>query len=1017
MQTKTLKAWALASTLIAGAGVSAPAFAQDSDDSESAPSDRIVVTGSRLQTNPNLVSASPVLSVSGEEADIRGNVRIEDFVNILPQVFAGQAGEVSNGASGTANLNLRGLGANRTLVLIDGRRLPFGSSQISAANLDIIPTQLVERVDILTGGASAVYGSDAVGGVANFILRDDFQGLEIEAHTQVSNAPNGNNLWDNVLRAAEQPVPGEVWDGEEYSLTMLMGTNTDDGRGNATIFASYEKREAITQDNRSISGCALGQTDPDDPFGFGSFGCIGSSNFRGFGTSADQDPTSPTFGLGGFGFQQEDGTIVDLVGGPQQTYNFGPLNYFQRPSERFQIYGRAHYDIADDLRAFADISFVHNISNAQIAETASFGSWDVNCDNPLLQGNPGIPFTDLLKCTPGDIASGAIKSGVFASHRNVEGGPRNSDLENMAWRFVGGLQGTFADHWDWEAFYQFARTDDTQVSKNDFIVENVQQALLVTTDPATGDPVCIDPSGGCVPYNIWQRGPGGESLITPEQTNFLQGTGIITGTTEQRLWGANVQADLGNYGVSSPMSDLGVGFLVGFENRKDILQREPDEIFQVDGGGFTGLGGATKPVFGEVDVFEIFSELQVPIVTGAAFAEELTFSAQYRYSDYETQGGSGTAFSENEFTTDSYALQLTWAPTSDVRFRGQFQQAVRAPTVIELYTANDVGLPNLDTFPGATTFDPCAGATPFLPLSACANTGVTAGQYGGILDVISGQTQSITGGNPDLDPETAETLTLGVVFTPSFVDDLSITIDYFDITVEDAVGVGASPQRILEECLTTGDPGFCNLVSRADNGTLASGFGTDYGFIQTNRNVAELTTSGVDVQVNYAIDLADITDMLGEYGSLRFDYAATFLDDLVEIPFEGADPIQCAGFFGNACASGFSGTPAPEYRHRLMATWETPWNADISATWRHFGSTDNKSGNELEPELPAIGYLDLSGNYQVLDNVVLRGGILNAFAEQAPVFTSAGPPLGNGNTYPTVYDTSRVFFASVTANF
>ena len=1001
MQSKQLKAWALATTLLSGAGLSAPAFAQDADEADT--TDRVVVTGSRLQTNPNLVAASPVLSVSGEEADIRGNIRIEDFVNILPQVFAGQASEVSNGASGTANLNLRGLGANRTLVLIDGRRLPYGSSQTSAPNLDIIPTQLVERVDILTGGASAVYGSDAVAGVANFILVDDFEGLEIHAQTSISNSPNGNDLFDNVLRAGGVNVPGEVWDGAEYSLSVTLGANSDDGRGNATIFASYENREAISQEDRSISSCALGQA--SGAGSFGGFGCVGSGNFRAFG------------GDGGFGFQQEDGTIVPFVGGPAQTYNFGPRNYFQRPSERFSIYGRAHYDVTDNLRAFADISFVQNLSNAQIAETASFGSWDINCDNPLLQGSPGLNIaTDLFDCSAADIANGTIKNSLFASHRNVEGGPRNSDLENMAWRFVGGLEGTFASHWDWEAFFQYTRTDDTQISKNDFIGANVQQAFLAVDDGA-GDVVCQDPSGGCVPYNIFQRGPSGESLITPAQTNFLQGTGIITGVTEQQLFGADVQADLGNYGISSPFSDLGVGLLIGFEQRKDQLTRDPDEIFQVDGGGFTGLGGATKPVRGELEVFEIFSEVQVPLVTGAQFAEELTFSAQYRYSDYDTQGGSGTAFSTNSFSTDSYALQLAWAPVSDIRFRAQFQQAVRAPNVIELYTAQDVGLPNLSAFPGAGgAFDPCSGANPALPLAKCALTGVTAAQYGvgsGILDVISGQTQAITGGNPGLQPETAETITLGMVFTPSYVDNLSISVDYFDIVVEDAVGSGATSQTILNECLATGSTEFCSLVSRAANGTLASGFGTNYGFIQTNLNAAELSTRGVDVQVVYSMDLEDMAPALAGYGGLRFDYAATFLTELNEIAFTGADTVECAGFFGNAC-----GTPGSEYRHRFMATWEAPWDFEIAATWRHFSGTDNDNAAEtLETDIPAMGYLDLSGNYRALDNVVLRGGVLNAFAEQAPVFTSAGPPLGNGNTYPTVFDTSRVFFASVTASF
>ena len=999
MQSKQFKAWALATTLLTGAGVSAPVFAQEADDEPQAQQDTIVVTGSRLQSNPNLAAAAPVLSVSGEEANIRGNVRIEDFVNVLPQVFANQASEVSNGASGTAALDLRGLGPIRTLVLVDGRRLPYGSSTFSAPNLDLIPSQLVERVDILTGGASAVYGSDAIAGVANFILKDDFEGVEVFAQTGISQADNDHSLFNETLRNNSQPVPDSVWDGEEYTLALTIGANTGDGRGNVTAHVSYEDRADISQADRSISACALGQA-AGSPTGYA---CAGSANFRAFGNTS-------------FGFQQEDGTIVPFTGGPAQTYNFGPRNFFQRPSQRLQFYTRAHYDIAENLRAFADLSFMNNKSDAQIAETASFGSWSVNCDNPLIQNTPGIPLTDIFDCSAADIAAGVVKDGLFASHRNVEGGPRSSGLENSAWRFSGGLEGEIFEHWSWEAFYQYSRTDDVQTSENDFIGANVQQAFLVTTD-ASGNPVCIDPSGGCVPYNIFQRGPNGESLVTPEALDFIQGIGIITGETDQSIWGANLQTDLGNYGFSSPFSDLGVGFLIGTEYRTDNLTRKPDEIFQVDGGGFTGLGGATKPVRGQVDVFEIFSEVQIPLVTGREFFEELTLSGQYRYSDYETEGGSGTAFSTNSFETDSYAVQLTWSPVQDIRLRGQYQQAVRAPNVIELYTAQDVGLPNLSpagtNSAGNQLFDPCASANPIASLAACQNTGVTAAQYGTILDVISGQTQGITGGNPNLEPETAETVTLGVVFTPSQVPGLSVSVDYFDITVEDAVGTGPSAQTVLDECLATGDPQFCGLVTRAPNGTLASGFGTNYGFLQTNLNIAELATSGVDVQVNYRFDLADMYSPLSDYGSVRIDYAATFLETLETTPFPGGAVVKCAGFFGNSC-----GTPSPEYRHRIMTTWQTPWDLDASLTWRHFGGVDNDNPNDtLESEIPAIGYLDFTGSYQATDGILVRAGVLNLLGEGAPVFSGAGPALGNGNTYPTVYDTSRYMFASITAQF
>lgn len=285
LREKTISRLLMCATMLSGMAVILPSSVASAQETESdTVRDTITVTGSRLQTNPNLTSANPVLSVSEEEIDVRGNIRIEDFVNILPQVFAGQASEVSNGATGTSNLNLRGLGANRTLVLIDGHRLPYGSSQSSPANLDLIPSQLIDRVDILTGGASAVYGSDAVGGVANFILKSDFEGVSLEVTTGIAQNDNGVEPWDSVLEAADQPVPGVAWDGEEYSFNLTVGVNAPDDRGNVTLFASYQKQEPIRQNDRSVSGCALGQD--DGPNSFEGFGCVGSGNFRLFGKSA-----------------------------------------------------------------------------------------------------------------------------------------------------------------------------------------------------------------------------------------------------------------------------------------------------------------------------------------------------------------------------------------------------------------------------------------------------------------------------------------------------------------------------------------------------------------------------------------------------------------------------------------------------------------------------------------------------------------------------------------------------------
>ena len=689
----TLSALALASL--------APSAAYAQADDEDEVIDEIVTTGSRLASNPNLAAATPVLSVNAEEAVIRGNVRVEDFINVLPQVFANQASEVSNGASGTAALNLRGLGRNRTLVLIDGRRLPYGSSQIAAANLDIVPLQMVERVDILTGGASAVYGSDAIGGVANFILKRDFEGLELGVQYGQSYNSNSDGFWENVLEAGGQPVPGSATDGDETLVYGMLGVNSGDGRGNVTLYASYEDRKAIFQADRVFSGCALGQD--DGPNSFGGFGCVGSANFRLFG------------GPGGFAFQQENGSIDAFAGGPTQTFNFGPFNFFQRPSERYTIYGKGFYAINDNIEAFGDISFINNLSDAQIAPTASFGigAYSINCDNPLIQGNPGsLAFTDIFGCDAAAIANGDIVSGITASHRNVEGGPRNSRLENSAFRVVAGFRGNFAnDVWGWEVFTQASETRDQSESTNDFVVANLQQALFAVDD-GMGNVVCANPAGGCVPYNIFQRGPGGESLVTDAATSFIQGVGLVNGSTSQLGFGGSLQADLGEYGWQLPTADYGVRFLLGFEQRTDELDARPDEISQVPGGGFTGVGGATLPVKGEVDVTEFFTEFEVPLLTGMPGAQELTLRGQYRYSDYEGTGNNTV----NPFDANAYGLSLAWAPIEDLRFRAQYQRAVRAPNVIELYTGQNTGLPNLSpagtNSMGTQLFDPCASNAP-----------------------------------------------------------------------------------------------------------------------------------------------------------------------------------------------------------------------------------------------------------------------------------------------------------------
>jgi len=468
------------------------------------------------------------------------------------------------------------------------------------------------------------------------------------------------------------------------------------------------------------------------------------------------------------------------------------------------------------------------------------------------------------------------------------------------------------------------------------------------------------------------------------------------------MYGGSIQADLGNYGWQLPWADYGVNFLVGFEVRNDDLDSRPDEISQVPGGGFTGVGGATLAVKGEVDVDEFYTEVEVPVLSDATFAKELTLRGQYRHGEYDAFGNN----TPNSFSTDAYGGSLAWEPIESLRLRGQFQRAVRAPNVIDMFTGQNTNLPNLSpagtNANGVQLFDPCASDAPIATLAACQNTGVTAAQFGTILDVISGQTQSLTGGNPNLNPEEADTVTFGLVWTG--IENLSASVDYFNIQVKNAISAGIPAQTTLDECLASGNPTFCNLIQRSSTGSLAAGtFGV--GFQQTNVNIASLSTKGLDFQVLYDFD----------FGNQHFnlDYAATYLDSQQTVPFPGASPIKCSGKFGNNC------DVVPEYRHRLVATWNTPWSVDVSATWRYFSETTNDNANEtLERTLDTVNYLDLAASWYLMDDTItIHGSILNLTQTDPPIFSGAGPALGNGNTYPTIFDTSTAFFASVKYRF
>lgn len=971
--------------------------------------DIIVVTSTGLFST-GLHTASPVVSIDGNELGARGTSRVEDFLKILPAAFASQTTNIGNGSNGASNLNLRNLGSVRTLVLIDGRRLPYGAADSAAANLDLIPPQLIERIDIVTGGASAVYGSDALAGVANFIMRRDFEGIEFDGQVGVYQDANNNEFSNTLLGLNSLTAPGSVLDGRNVNASILFGADSANGRGNVTAFFGYQDQDEIRQDARDYSTCALGPAKAS-PRSIGGIGCTGSSTFRRF------------FTPGGDFFQSEDGSFTPYTGAPEQTFNFAPDNFIQRPVERFSANAFARYEITDILEAHLDFSYTQNHTDSQLASSGSFfRPFSINCDNPFLNGSVpgGDTLVQSLGCDASDISAGTTVP-LFVGYRNVTGDPRNTASNFETFRVIGGLRGTIDDILRWETFGQYSRTKTMSLFTGDVNFSKLQDAFLVVDNGA--GPVCRSGNLSCIPFNIFQRGNANQNLVSREAARSIQGTGVRNGSTELKEIGATLQGDLGTYGLRLPWAVSGVKLLVGTEWREDSLDSRLDSTSQLSGAN-TGLNGARLPVIGSVNLWELFMETHIPLVEEKSLFEELSFSGAYRYSDYVAQNDQF----RNNFLAHTYSAGLTWVPFSGVRFRGQFQRAVRAPNVIEMFTGLSTGFFNIS--PGTNDlFDPCAGdldATTSMPAptataSQCAFTGVSAAQYGTIPDSTSSQLNLISGGNPLLTPEKADTYTAGFVFAPSFLSNFTLSVDYFDITVNEAVS-NVSPAITLRRCLETGISDFCNLVSRDALGSLflsrTTATGELAGVSSANVNIGKLVARGLDIGASYKFDLADFG--LGDWGVVDWVFAAshTFENSYALTPEIGRR-LECAGFYSTGCFG-----PNPKYQHRLVTTWASPWDIDFDLTWRYLSAVESQnvlelgrsgSDNLLDGQLDAAHYVDLAAHWYLRDNVTLRFGVQNVFGRDPELQTLDGSIPANGNTFPGTYDpTGRYMFFGMT---
>jgi outer membrane receptor protein involved in Fe transport len=995
----------LASSMICGAallGVAAPAMAQD-EISE------VVVTGTRIPS-PNLESVSPVTAVSAAEIKATGVTRVEDMINSLPQAFAAQGAALSNGSTGTATVSLRGLGATRTQVLIDGRRLMPGTPNTAggalAADINFIPSALIQRVDVLTGGASAVYGADAVGGVVNFIMMRNFEGVRVDAQYGLYQHENNNSV-AGVVQSAQnasanpqffQLPKDNVRDGEMSQITLVMGVNSPDGKGNVTAYAGYRHVEPILQGNRDYSSCTFNSGDT-----FAAAGCGGSGTaFPARVGSFVVDPAGP-------------GNTFRARNAATDVYNFGPTNYYQRPDDRYVLGAFAEYEITDWAKAYADVMFMDDTSTYQIAPGGIFaGTFSINCANPLLSAQQAGLLSATAASGGGTCATnpGGTFTGIV-SRRNTEGGGRQGKTQHQQYRYVIGLRGDLNDNWNYDFAMQYGRVSFNQVQTGFFRTTAIQNALNVVS--VNGTPTCASVVNGsdtaCVPYNIFRLGG-----VTQDQLDYLETPSTQQGNLFERVVNFSLGGDLTEYGVKSPWANDGVGVSIGAEYRRETLDFAAD--FVSSSGALNGSGGASPPVNGSFDVYEMFSEARLPIMQDKAFAKNLTLELAFRYSDYSSIG-----------TTETYKIAGDWEPVDGFRVRGGYNRAVRAPHVLELFSPQNVVLDG--------TQDPCAGLAASDPLVArCSQAfGLSAAQVLAIEENPANQYNGLTGGNPNLDPETADTYTVGFVFQPSFIPGFNVSVDYFNIKVKDFIsGIGAD--TIINQCINTLDPTFCSLVNRDSNGSI---WLSPEGYVvDTTLNTGSLSTTGFDVNVGYRTDLDAIG--LEGMGGINFNFVGTYLDTLKVKPLPGGEAFDCAGYYGTICSvTGGLTAPNPEWRHKARLTWTTPftygeWFKDFSLSlqWRHVNKVTldafsddpqlNNPGLQYETDrvLKSRDYFDLTASWTMRDNLNFRAGVNNLFDVDPPLNGSSNCPTGpcNGNTWPQVYDAfGRYIFVGLTADF
>lgn len=924
-----------------GVGMTSTTHAQDQQLEE------ITVTGSRIAKR-DAIAESPIFTVDQESLEVSGYVTLDHYLNTLPQITPNISSQSNNPSSGGRSfIDLRGLGPSRNLVLMDGRRLIGQASGGTVVDANTIPAALIDRVEIISGGAAATYGADAIAGVVNFIMKKDFEGVALNSHYSLT----------------------EEGDGDELTMDLTLGSSFADGNGRAVFNASYFDREVIYKGARSFSAQASGPTGifpngswapgtntPDPALVDGLFGpdqCNANGGARGFGFNPDGSlfctgvGGDPTRNIVGYTGPEEH--IATQFAPDSFSYNFEPDNILVLPLERWSLYTYMDLELSEHVQPYIQAMFTNYNSLQELAATPA-GGFTIPVTNPFVPAS-----LQPLLASRGDPTADI----TFNKRYSALGGRTGYNTHDV-WQLVAGTKGDITESWSYDFNASFGRSVRNEIQGGNVRLPRVEELLDA---PDGGASIC---AGG---LNLF-----GDAPISQECQDYISLQAKNLTVVEQGMVEAVVSGDLFEMPAGTVQSAFGASF------------RNVDFEFLPDSGLQPGLVAGFNeqlPVAGRLDYTDVFAEVSVPLLNDLPLMDSLSTTLGFRTTDNNVFGND-----------ESWKVTFDWTVNDTVRGRGGFQHAIRSPNINELFA------PQLNNFPDYEDQDPCnfdsaqrTGPNAAQVQALCTAQAAVAGDPA--YTQAFGQAQAIVGGNPDLTPEQADSWSVGLVFSPEFESPLlqrfSATVDYFSIELEDVVA-SVNAVTIITRCFNAegANPNFdinnewCQLFDRdqADGRVI--------NLEQFQRNQAVWEISGIDATLNWGMDIGP--------GALDFAAMVSWTEKF-DVQTTSVDPVN--DFAGTIGAT--TGSATPDLRGTLLTSY-TFNNLQVQATTRYIAEMSH-STLVTNPGATATGtdatwYLDLAGTYDVTDNISLRAGINNV-SNQGPRLYS---PNVQANTDPSTFD-------------